>query len=319
MPPEHKIWAVVSAITDARDISPKNGLLRVPQSELEEYISLEESKSIFQLLATDAKVIDLVTEADESNGGVFEVRIPDESAFKNAYDNVHYKFFGSVEKLSGENFFAVMDVAQDIQEQLEVVNSNNIRIPAVRMIVRYQILMPFNAVNYHERYAGLRGQALNYLRNNGCIESFQVQREMFVWESSFMVDVDRMEFTKFFKHLLEVYPRKVKSDAKDDDSKESSDDASGQEFHFDQGVLHRDGASGVEIFAEDTLEHTALTAAFSRPVGERIDNATHPIDCGWDKLYDAARRINSKVGKKFGVRDFFQIDHKNKYIQRNIK
>ncbi len=319
MLPEHKVWAVISAITDAQGISPSGGLLRIVQSDLDEYINLEEARSIFQLLATEIKVIELVTEADESNGEAFEVRIPDEELFKNAYDNIHYKFFGSVEKLLGENFFAVMDVAQDIHEQLQMIKSNRIQIPAVRTVVRYQILMPFNAVNYHERYAGLRARALNYLTENGCVLNFEVHHGMFVWESYFTVDIDRMGFSKFFEHLLEVYPKKVQSSSKTEESDSSTEPSSSQQFYFDQGVLHRDGASGVEVFAENTLEHTVLIAAFKTDFGERIDNATHPIDCGWEKLYDTARRINSKVAKRFGARDFFKIDSKNKFIERSVK
>jgi hypothetical protein len=212
-----------------------------------------------------------------------------------------------------------MEAAQNIHEQLEVTRSNEIVIPAMPLVIGHRSLMPFNQSDYHDRYIRLRGQALRYMVENGYLKSAEINRAMFAWEATFSVEVDRREFTKFFQRLLEVYPLKVKSDEAESEASSDGAPSAEQEFHFDQGVLHRDGSSGVEIFPEKTLEYTVMFAAFQTKFGERIDNATHPIECGWDALYDGARRINTKVAQRFGVKDFFKIDHKNKFIQRNIK
>lgn len=320
MPPEHKFWAVISAIADASDIAPTGNTLRIPFKDLEEYVTSDEAVNICQMLADgEMKCIQIISPPTVENGMSLEVAVIDEEAFKRAFDAAHYSFFGTVEKLTGDHLFAVMEAAQNIHEQLEMTRSNEIVIPAMPLVISHRSLMPFNQSNYHDRYIRLRGQALRYMVENGYLKSAEINRAMFAWEASFSIEVDRREFTKFFKRLLEIYHLRVKNG---DSDGESSDDTAGKgepEFHFDQGVLHRDGSNGVEIFPEKTLEHTVMIAAFQTKFGERIDNATHPIECGWDKLYDAARRINTKISQRFGVKDFFKIDHKNKFIQRNVK
>jgi hypothetical protein len=239
MPPEHKFWAVISAIADASDIASTGSTLRIPFKDLEEYVTADETVNICQMLAEDeAKAIRIVSGPTTENGMTLEVVILDDEAFKRAFDAAHYAFFGTLEKLTGDHFLAIMEAAQNIHEQLEVTRSNEIVIPAMPLVIGHRSLMPFNQSDYHDRYIRLRGQALRYMVENGYLKSAEINRAMFAWEATFSVEVDRREFTKFFQRLLEVYPLKVKSDEAESEASSDGAPSAEQEFHFDQqGVL----------------------------------------------------------------------------------
>jgi len=146
--------------------------------------------------------------------------------------------------------------------------------------------------------------AFDYLMQSGCVHLLEGNR----------VSVYRHVFNDLYERV-----RDAKESRKQVHSSEISKSRDLGDFYFDQGVLFRHGNSGVEKFRESSIEHLILVVAFKEPFGERIDSATHPIECSWESLYQAARRINEKVQERFGVPDFFAVDFGGKHIRRNVR
>ncbi len=93
------------------------------------------------------------------------------------------------------------------------------------------------------------------------------------------------------------------------------------QFYFSDGILHRDGFSGVLKFKENTLEYNLLAVAFENPIGKRLDTAVRSIDAtDFKVLADTARRINEKNKMAFNLdSDFFLIENDKKAVYRAIK
>lgn len=68
--------------------------------------------------------------------------------------------------LEDERFFAVLDVALDVQAELDF-GTDPILIPLKRDVVRYEILFPVNANNMANRYCELRWKAAEFLQREG--------------------------------------------------------------------------------------------------------------------------------------------------------
>ena len=225
MNPEHKIWAVIQAVVDALDLAPKEKPVEITPTTLKEFVNKTELKQILHKLTEDEKIIEILYEPDvigsirlDGDSSSYQIKIPDQTAFQAYYDKAHFKFFGSLEKLTGEKFLAVSDVTQDIFEKLSVSPSNEVYIPIARDIIRYQILYPGHSVNMMDRYCNLRMEATLYLQENGHIESHSVTREG--WKSTITITVNRLKFTKFYTKLVEIHPKKIKQDGEEKKDKD---------------------------------------------------------------------------------------------------
>lgn len=230
MNPEHKIWAILQVLVEASELAPKGHDLIIDPKSLEEYMNLTEAKQILRKFAEEEKIIEITFDPNsfteiclDGDPYAFHIRITDESKFKEFYNKAHFKFFGSLEKLTGEKFLAISDVAQDIFEKLSTSPSNEIYIPIYRDIIRYNILCPARSPNLMDRYCNLRMEATKYLKENGHIENYSVTREN--WNSTITIIVDRLNFTKFYNRLIEIYPKKIKHNKeKKEDNNENTPD-----------------------------------------------------------------------------------------------
>lgn len=221
IPPEHKIWAVVLAIEEAAAIAGIGAELEIDPKALTKYLKDAEIRQILLRLESQDKVIkihylpgrDLVISLDLGlDQSTIRLSIPDDPAFRAFYDKIHFLFFGSLEKLTAENFLALHDVTQDIQEELEMTPANQVTIPIKREIIRHQLLYPAHSANMMDRYCDLRMKAIRYLKEHGHISEYELHRDN--WDSIITVTVDRLDFTRFYKRLVEIYPKKVSSEKK---------------------------------------------------------------------------------------------------------
>ncbi|WP_433971931.1 hypothetical protein [Tunturiibacter lichenicola] len=76
-----------------------------------------------------------------------------------------------VQRLEDELLYAVLDVSQDIQANMDA-GSDPIYIPFRRMLVRYEILCPANTPGIITRYCELRWKACGFLKKHGVIAGF---------------------------------------------------------------------------------------------------------------------------------------------------
>ena len=185
------------------------------------------------------------------------------------------------EKLSKANLTALLDLANLINAKLEMTQESDISC----------------AVQPEAQ------PAFDYLKQSGCVYPLDGDH----------VSVYRNVFNDLYERI------RIASGLHGQEPSETRELRGVEDFCFDQGVLFRHGNSGVEKFRESSLEHLILVVAFKEPFGERIDSASHPIECSWESLYQATRRINEKVQERYGVPDFFAIDFGGKHIRRNVR
>ncbi len=214
------------------------------------------------------------------------------------------------EDLSNDNLFAVLDLAIEIQEQAELSTEDELRVPVRKSVMRYESERQSTSLDR-------RPTAIKYLNDAGCFSSLRQERTKYPTGLYYAFVLNCPVFNDIFRRLLKCEEvRTAPPIEKAVDEKTPVLEG----FYFDQGILFRNGSTVVEKFIEDTFEHELLRIAFKLTFGEQIDTMIDDFaDREWRTIYDASRRINDKVMARFGISDFFKIDYKNKFIERNTK
>ena len=81
-----------------------------------------------------------------------------------------------IQRLEDELFYAIIDVALDLQREVDV-DSEAMRIPFRRMLVRYNLLCPANTPGIITRYCELRWKACGFLKKHSIIQGYGSKRE----------------------------------------------------------------------------------------------------------------------------------------------
>jgi hypothetical protein len=76
-----------------------------------------------------------------------------------------------LQRLEDELLYAILDVGQDIQADVDV-GADPIYIPFRRMLIRYEILCPANTPGIIDRYCELRWKACGFLKKHGVIVDY---------------------------------------------------------------------------------------------------------------------------------------------------
>jgi REase_DpnII-MboI len=97
----------------------------------------------------------------------------------------------TLQKLDEEIFFAILDVAIDIDGELAVGDARQMFIQGTRTALRYPVLYPGHSVGAMYRYVALRSKGLQFLQKHGFIASFEFHKTgMSGFEGAFEVAVD---------------------------------------------------------------------------------------------------------------------------------
>ena len=78
-------------------------------------------------------------------------------------------------QMEDERFFSVLDVALDVQSELDF-GASPIVIPLKRDVIHYEILCPMNKTNMLDRYCELRWKAAESLQLEGYLSRCQMAR-----------------------------------------------------------------------------------------------------------------------------------------------
>jgi len=107
-----------------------------------------------------------------------------------------------LQKLEDEVFFAVLDVALDVENEL-ITGAQPVFVAIRRIAVRYTILCPINSVGAVDRYCELRWKALTFLKKYDLISSF-THREQggHRWEG--VVEVTVQDLVRYTELLVQL-------------------------------------------------------------------------------------------------------------------
>ena len=218
--PEEKIWIVAEAIANAYEITPSGKVILIHPDTLSEKVDKIELEQILEKFVNDHQIIKIVSHPNDlilSNHGVcFGIKIPDQLKFREFLNFAHSKHFGAIDRLAGDNFFAICDVAMDICAELQLALNEKISIPIVPSIIKFERLCPAKSVGLLDRYGDFRMKALMYMKEREYILDFKVQEDMYVnrWDKEVDVWVDRFNFEKFYQKLGVAYEVRVVEPAK---------------------------------------------------------------------------------------------------------
>jgi hypothetical protein len=219
MTPEAKIWIILNKINDAIAIAPSGEPVFIDIKDLKKKIPREEQEQIFTKLAKDNQLFKIQKKPDYKSNFRYQLQITDADLFRAALNNAHIKHFGSIEMLTDDNFFSVVDVSADIMNQLQMTMTNRATIPLLPSVVRFPSLMPADGINLRDNYCDYRCKAVRYLKDNKHIEDFVLNRDSHRWDQTITITIDRTKFTKFYGRLMDVYKKRVRFPNKETENK----------------------------------------------------------------------------------------------------
>jgi hypothetical protein len=104
--------------------------------------------------------------------------------------------------LDDEIFFAILDVALDIETEL-IIGSQKICVPVRRLVVRYEILYPVQSIGTTDRYCELRWKAGTFLKTHSYIGSVEYREQgTHRWEG--LLEVTVPDSARFAALLVEL-------------------------------------------------------------------------------------------------------------------
>jgi hypothetical protein len=221
---EEKIWLVMEAVTNAYEITPSGSQIIIdPKTVLNKVTEIELDR-ILNKLEKDHALINIVKHPSDfeinfvGTAKCFSIIIPDYSAFRRHLNFTHSRHFGGIDRIEGNNFLSICDVAMDILAELQVVNADKegVSIKIVPDVIRFSALLPAKSVGLLDRYGDYRMKALGYMKDRDYIIDYEIQKDMYLnrWDQEIYVKVDRFNFEKFYQQLGIVYQRRVVDPAK---------------------------------------------------------------------------------------------------------
>ncbi|MDA3840559.1 MAG: hypothetical protein PF572_05730 [Patescibacteria group bacterium] len=148
-------------------------------------------------------------------------------------------------------------------------------------------------------------------------EILEKQKFLFQRESTYYLTDQSFSFRILLFKNLDDHKKELNKEV----IKKSKKENEKQKLVFENGIL-KGGWSNSElrIKSENSFEYQLLSVALNSPLGEKIDCSTESIDIPkFQKIYDTALRLNKKIEKSLGIKDFFDIDYSNKNIMRTVE
>lgn len=103
-----------------------------------------------------------------------------------------------IQKIDSDNFLAVYDVLLDIQKEQNIL-SEQLIIPLLPQIVRFQQLFPGDGIGMRDRYCDLRWKATNFLKTKSIILDFELIDGYHRWENQLAINARPSDIEGIFK------------------------------------------------------------------------------------------------------------------------
>jgi hypothetical protein len=108
----------------------------------------------------------------------------------------------SLQRLDDEIFYAILDVALDIETEM-LVGSEEIYVGIMRSAIRYPILLGVDSPGTRDRYCELRWKAATFMKSHSCIGSMEFREHGYHrWEG--LIEVTVPDPAKFATLLVDL-------------------------------------------------------------------------------------------------------------------
>lgn len=227
---DEKIWNVVYAISQARQIRPSNEPCKISPSVFSK-MSQDEVDGIFKKLDKDEDVINLIS-VPKSWAAVTANSRPDEyryvfgvkENFDTYYENKYREYYQAIHNLATENFLSIFDLVLDIEREIQMSDSNKVFVDVLNHVVRFPILFPRDSAHFRDAYCKRRIDSANYLKRHGAIKSYDLQDNLGNgWDAKIEIEFSTPAFDGFADKMKARYkaefhnsPGKIASAEKND-------------------------------------------------------------------------------------------------------
>lgn len=315
-----QILKVMQVVHNQWKLNPDGAPFKIAPSKLIEY---PDHAAILDKLEKQYEVIKIVQRPDErqfgdADMGMFENEmgkaqlndylsyfIQVNSNFPDFYEKHFAENSINVPSLTTKNFFKVMDVAEQIDDKINISPSNKVTLAAS---TEGGYLHELNEVVSHYQIAEYKQSGLDFLLGQHALKSIDTDvheetdfGQTYEVVDNFIVEVNRPVFYEVYDELLTMLDKHRGKDKKPEKPVTSKK----HHIIFDEkDEKLRNGESSLDI-SSGTIEFFILKALFALPVGEGANQDDIIEAWGGDEkkqtTYDAVARLNRKFRQLLGT------------------
>jgi len=219
---EEKLDLIVAELAEAKKRTRIGQPVKVfvtKQSELVKKIIPQEIRELLLQLQDDEKILtikeiptDLKTgwEVNIDKIDYFLIDILD--TFDDWYENYLMRQKTGLESIDYINMLRIYDVVLDINEQIQLTCSTEIRIPILPSVVRFNMLFPADTIGIRDEYCQNRLNSIKYLKESGIINEYAHGRDN--WDTIVSISLTPSKFDEFYRKIKDEYVKRNKSNDK---------------------------------------------------------------------------------------------------------
>lgn len=335
---DEKIWNVVYAISQARQIRPSNEPCKISPSVFSK-MSQDEVDGIFKRLDKDEDVINLIN-IPKSWAAVTANSRPDDyryvfgvkENFDTFYENKYREYYQAIHNLATENFLSIFDLVLDIEREIQMSDSNKVSVDVLNRVVRFSILFPRDSAHFRDAYCKRRIDSVNYLKRHGAIKSYNLKDNVGNgWDAKIEVEFSTPAFDGFADKMKARYktdfhkqpklvidkqpkpqpnypddaPAHFDNDDEEQPTEHNNTDTAQDKVRFDVKASKLTFNGKTCDIPDETLEHYICKLVFkNRRVAAKEDDILEYTTKSQESqraVYDAMLRINKKASNHLGT------------------
>jgi len=199
-----KLWSVVYNINEVSKITPSNEPCSI-SPRVFEHIAKSDVDKIFRKLSKDNKVINLINVPETENIVHADDDVRDYDyivgvlpAFEAFFEDTYRLYHQGIHKLGAKNFLAIHELVLDIEQEIEMSDSNTVTVELLNRTMRFSgLLFPQDTPHFRDAYCELRMKSASYLKRHGAIKSYNLIGEGSGWDAKIEIKFDAYAFDGF--------------------------------------------------------------------------------------------------------------------------
>lgn len=323
-----KLWTVVYTIKEADALTSSKEPCTVTIESVSS-MTKDDVDKILRKLDKDERVINLINIPD-SWSAIKPSNDPDAykyvmgvlPTFQKFFEDTYRRYHQGIHKLGTKNFLAIHELVLDIEQEIEMTNSNEVTVNVLNRVVRFPTLFPKDSRYFRDEYCDLRIKSAEYLKRQGAIKSCEViENQGSGWNAKLKIEFDAFAFDGFADKTKARYKEEFSPQSSDGRKAEAVDmpeektmsvekhNTASAKVSFDpKASILSFGEKSCEI-PDETLEYYLCKLAFKnrRAAVKEIDILEHSTKSQDSKrpVYDAMLRVNKKASEKLGIPKLF--------------